>query len=145
MKKLFVVMILMSSGCYAGDWQTAYEKEKQDAALFIDKLPEYSCFTQVYEVKAELPWEIGGRKDDKAHMLIRKTSTGFLFAQPVPDCEKRNSCGYWIRSTTYSGNVWTHGLERVPCPPPLTKEKMLKLIKSEYSDEYTLDYKKGSN
>lgn len=137
----YIIALLMPMLCFADsaqDWRDGYQKELDKAALFISKMPEYSCFTMVYEVKPQLPWEIGGLRNEKAHMLIRKSETGFLFAQPVPDCEKRESCGYWIRSTTFKDNVWTHNLHRVSCPKKLNEKMVLELIRTEYSKQYRL-------
>lgn len=140
MKTLIVLTLMLTSViCVASDWEQEQKREKEEATIFISKLPEYSCFTQVYDVKAELPWELGGLRTDGVNMVIRKASSGYLMAQKIPECEKHAVCGYWIRSWTYSSNVFTHNLARIPCPKNLTKKYVLGLIKNEYKDEFRID------
>jgi hypothetical protein len=133
--KYFIAFLLVPSFCFASSLDDA----KDTANTFLKNLPEYSCFREVWTVKAELPWEIGGIRYDHAHMLIRKSEKGILFAQPVPDCQKRESCGYWIRSFTYESSFIHGKLEKTECPKKLNKKAMINLIKTEYKESIKLD------
>lgn len=133
---ILAIMTLTSVACHASDWADERKKDQQEAMVFVNNLPVGACFTQTYTYKAQLPWEIGGQRQDGLYMVIAKASTGYLMAQKVPECEKRAVCGYWIRSWTYSENVFTRGLLQVPCPSTLTIKAMMKLIKTEYSGEF---------
>lgn len=139
MKTLILLLVTLTAlACSAKDWAEEKKDEQQQAMVFINSLPEGACFTQTYTYKAELPWEISGPRQDGIYMVIKKASSGYLMAQKVPECEKRISCGYWVRSWTYSQNVFTKGLTRIGCPSDLNVKAMMKLIKTEYYDEFDL-------
>jgi hypothetical protein len=134
MKKLmFVLFFIMLPTLVIADAQ-----KTKVAHDFLANLPEYSCFQQYYYVIPLLPWELGGKKTDGPHMLIKKNEQGFLFAQRVPDCQKRTSCGYWIRSLTYENNFLSDNLEQIACPEGLTKSFVEQLIQKEYKNDINL-------
>lgn len=140
MKNLLILVFILV-GCEKGDLPSASEMDERLAQTnqFISLAKEWTCYQEVYYVKKELPWEIGGKRVMGPHLLIKKNDKGYLFAQKVPDCKNgKNSCGYWIRSTTYKGGFQIGPMETVNCPKELSKEQVLKLIKEQYSDEVDL-------
>lgn len=110
----------------------------QQANDQIKSYKEYTCFQEYYFSKADLPWELDHKESLGINMLIKKSENGFLFAQQVPDCQKRVSCGYWIRSLTYNGSFFSGPLETVVCPKDLNKKIILELIKTYYSDAFNI-------
>lgn len=106
----------------------------------LANIPEFACFEEIWQMKPQLPWEKRGTEHSKPHMMIRKSADGMLFAQPVPGCSKRTSCGYWIRSFKYDDVFFTGTIVLTKCPKNLSKKIVLDLIKTEYKNQYTLDY-----
>lgn len=103
-------------------------------------IPEFACFDETWARVKTLPWEKAGIEHSKAHMMIRKSKDGILFAQPVPDCQKRSTCGYWIRSLKYDDVFFSGDIQLTKCPKNLNKALILDLLKTEYKDDFTLDY-----
>jgi hypothetical protein len=137
MKYLLLLILVLPN--LASAKSLSYEERKDAANKVIKSFPEYTCFQENWTYKPQLPWEIGGTRHTKPHMLIRKSDKGLIFAQPVPDCEKGNSCGYWIRSFTWNEGFFFNSVERIECPAKLNKKFIQNLLETEYKDEFKLD------
>ncbi len=137
---LLILLVLPSIAIADSDWMKEQKVAQASANKEISKLQNYQCFAEQYQLTARLPWEKTGLETGPAHMLIRQSKDGILFAQPVPDCAIKSQCGYWIRSETWEQGFFRAKIVKVECPKKLNRKAVEDLILTEYKDILKLNY-----